>query len=378
MTVLITLAYFQGRANFRNLSRFCNLCEKTHGRWARRIFPYLELNRELLLRTQELDNNWIASIDASFIPKSGKTTEGLGYFYSGCASKVQRGLEMSLVSVVDMKANTGFSLLAKQTQVERDERAPDQNRVDQALNQIRECSSDLRKLGIQEIVADAWYSKDKFVNGVVAEGFHIIGKLRQDAHLKFLFTGKYEGKGRPRKYDGRVKMTDFRRFKKTEMKDETFDLYNKVVWSHSMKRKILVVALRSRDKEKKVLALLYTTNLDSSPISILKKYRARFQIEFVIRDAKQHTGLTHSQARTSVAIENHLNQSLTALNLLKVEDQQQVPARTQKVISIASWRRQKFNQHLAKKLISMFGFDLNKDKMKEVIKNIGSYGAIAA
>ena len=79
-----------------------------------------------------------------------------------------------------------------------------------------------------------------------------------------------------------------------------------------------------------------------------------------------------------MAIENHLNQSLTALNLLKIEDQQQAPARTQKVISIASWRRRKFNQHLAKILISMFGFDLNEDKMEEVIENIGSYGAIAA
>ncbi|MEC8010857.1 MAG: transposase [Pseudomonadota bacterium] len=354
------------------------MCERTYGRWSRRVFPYTELNRELLLRTQEMDEHWIASIDASFIPKSGKITEGIGYFYSGCTSKVQRGLEMSLVSVVDLKANTGFSLLAKQTRVEQDQTSPEKNKIDQALDQIRECSADLRQLKIHDLVANAWYSKEKFVNGVVEEGFNMIGKLRQDAHLKFLFTGKYTGKGRPKKYDGRVKFTDLRRFTKTEMPKEDFDLYSKVVWSHSMKREILVVVLRNRGEKKKILALLYTTNLSTSPVDVLQKYRARFQIEFVIRDAKQHTGLNHSQARTLVAIENHFNQSLIALNLLKIEDQQQAPKRIQKVISFASWRRRKFNQHLAKIVFCMFGSEANKKKIKQVIENIGCYGAISA
>lgn len=376
--ILVTLAYFQGKANFRNLARFCDVCEDTLWRWSRKPFAYQEFNRKLLKHTQAIDDQWIASIDASFLPKSGKATEGIGYFYSGCQSKVQRGLEMSLVSVIDMEANTGFSLLAKQTQVQREEHAPVENRIDQAISQIRECRDDLKELGIREIVADAWYSKERFVTGVTKEGFHLVGKLRRDAHLKFLFTGKYRGAGRPKKFDGRVKMTDFRRFKKHESEGDDFDLYEKVVWSNSMKREILVVVLRSRFDKKKVLAVMYTTNLQSTAISVLQKYRARFQIEFVIRDAKQHTGLTHSQARTSVAIENHLNQSLSALNLLKVEDQQQAPKRLQKVISIASWRRKKFNQHLARKLISMFDFSLNREKIAEVIESIGCYGAIAA
>jgi len=84
------LAYFQGRANFRNLSRFCSLCEETLGRWSLRSFSYQEFNRILLQRTQNLDSDWIASIDASFLPKSGKATEGLSYFYSGSQSKVQK------------------------------------------------------------------------------------------------------------------------------------------------------------------------------------------------------------------------------------------------------------------------------------------------
>jgi len=152
MVIILTpLAYFQGRANFRNLSRFCSLCEETLGRWSLRSFSYQEFNRILLQRTQNLDSDWIASIDASFLPKSGKATEGLGYFYSGSQSKVQKGLEMSLLSVTDMKANTGFGLLAKQTLDQEFSDAMAGNRIDQAVDQIQDCKTELDMLGIQDL-----------------------------------------------------------------------------------------------------------------------------------------------------------------------------------------------------------------------------------
>ena len=47
-------------------------------------------------------------------------------------------------------------------------------------------------------------------------------------------------------------------------------------------------------------------------------YRLRYQIEFVIRDAKQHTGLTHCQARSQEKIDFHLNMSIAGVNLLRL------------------------------------------------------------
>ena len=46
-------------------------------------------------------------------------------------------------------------------------------------------------------------------------------------------------------------------------------------------------------------ALLFSTDLTLDALAIVKYYKARFQIEFVIRDAKQYTGLMDSQARNS-------------------------------------------------------------------------------
>ena len=35
-------------------------------------------------------------------------------------------------------------------------------------------------------------------------GFHVISKLRDDANLRYKFTGKYSGKGRPTQWAGKV------------------------------------------------------------------------------------------------------------------------------------------------------------------------------
>jgi hypothetical protein len=46
-------------------------------------------------------------------------------------------------------------------------------------------------------------------------------------------------------------------------------------------------------------------------------YRTRFQIEFLLRDSKQYTGLTHCQSRQKEALAFHFNMSLTAVNVAR-------------------------------------------------------------
>ena len=42
------LKVFQGKANFRNLSRYSTMSEKRFSRWYRRYFPFAQFNQELL------------------------------------------------------------------------------------------------------------------------------------------------------------------------------------------------------------------------------------------------------------------------------------------------------------------------------------------
>ena len=56
------------------------------------------------------------------------------------------------------------------------------------------------------VVADAYFSKIYFVNPLIDAGFYVISKLRNDAHLRYKFTGEYAGSGRPCQFAGKIKL----------------------------------------------------------------------------------------------------------------------------------------------------------------------------
>ena len=51
----------------------------------------------------------------SFVPKSGKRTDGLAKFYNGSPGRAEKGLEVSLLSVTDISRNTAYTLSVRQT-----------------------------------------------------------------------------------------------------------------------------------------------------------------------------------------------------------------------------------------------------------------------
>ena len=83
MTQLFTaLATFVGKATYRNLNRYSDLNEKTISRWFRRVFDFFKFNN-LLLQRLITSKEKILAIDASYLKKSGKKTNGLGMFWNG-------------------------------------------------------------------------------------------------------------------------------------------------------------------------------------------------------------------------------------------------------------------------------------------------------
>ena len=190
---------FQGKASMTNLSRYIPVSEKRFRRHFERDFDHAQFNTQLFHKTDILGKEVIAAIDASFIKKSGKKTDGLSWFYNGTAGCMQKGLEISLLALVDIQTNTAYTLEAQQTLDQ-----PDQTRVDSYAVQVLQHAQTLQQLGVQYLTADAYYSKGAFVSKVLDSGMHFIGKLRSDANLKWLYQGAYLGSGRPKKFDGKI------------------------------------------------------------------------------------------------------------------------------------------------------------------------------
>jgi len=371
--LLFVLTVFQGRATYRNLSRYCEMHEKRFSRWYSRDFDFSSFNTQLLQEVLPKKHERIAALDASFLKKSGKKTAGLGWYYNGCVGKAERGLEISTLAVIDLKRNTAYALDSHPTPNSDDACSLARRYAAQVMAQ----DQSLKQLGIRHLVVDGWYSKKNFVAPVLDTGLQLVGKLRVDANLRWLYEGpQRSGPGRPRKYEGQVIIdTDLARFDDMGELDCGRYGYTAIVHAVSLGRKVRVVVLRQSDERR---VILYSTDTALKPHKIVEFYRARFQIEFLFRDAKQHTGLEHCQAWKEKAIKTHINASLTALNLLKIEDAQCQGDDSVNVISIASWKRRKFNQHLLSRIFSFLDIDESHKIFLKVSEAFGEYGVIAA
>jgi Transposase DDE domain len=215
--------------------------------------------------------------------------------------------------------------------------------------------------------------------GVSESKLHIVGKLRIDANLRYFYTGNQKPRGAPRKYDGKVDLSDLSRLEFEGEVDEDIHLYSQAVWHVSLKRKIRIVYLvNSSNPERKMVAMLFSTDPNLSPESIYAYYKARFQIEFIFRDAKQFTGLCDCQSRQEASLDFHFNASLSALNLAKL-DQLSVPSEDDSEplsFSMATYKRQALNQHLLERFISMLDLDLTLIKSHPNYESLIQYGSL--
>ncbi len=370
-----TIFICPSRINFSALARNSNLNERTFRRQFQKELDFVGLNQEIIAQA---DCQIMAfAMDASFIRKSGKQTFGLDKFWNGCASRAEKGLEASIISLVCGKNQASFALTVDQTEPNLSNQAADserKTRIDFYAGQVEKVASQIQqhtRIGL----FDGYYAKEKFVRRMVGQGFTVISRLRSDANLQYLYEGEQKPRGRHRKYDGKVDFLDLTKFAETKVKIENKEvkLYSKVVWSVSLKRKIKLVVVKY---EKKTVNL-FSTDLEMEAEEIFWLYRSRFTIEFLIRDAKQSGGLNDCQARDNQALEFHWNTALTSVNLARgMTLQAEKQGEAKKPFSMKSIKQQYFNEQLLNLFISKLGLEQSLIKYKETLTELRNYATI--
>jgi DDE superfamily endonuclease len=382
-TLFVTILVLRGRVNFRNLSRYCNYSERTIARQFREPFDWPDFHQRVLLMALDPRSELVSAHDASFIPKSGKQTFGLGHFFNGCASRAERGLEISTLAVVDVTRRCAFTLAVSQTPPgeEATQAEPEDTRVDFYKQQLRAHRHRL-PASIRYHCVDGYYAKKKYIDEVASLHLHAITKLRSDADCVFLYTGPHpKRRGARRKYAGKVNFQDVSRFEDLGPRaDEPhLHLYTTVVWHKTLKRRLrLVVLLNRKDPAKPRFIVLGSTDPTLNGHKLIDLYAARFQIEFLFRDSKQFTGLLDCQARAASALDFHFNASLATLNLVRAEDLGMPQGREPHVFSMASWKQCQFNERLLDIFIEKFALDPTWVKNHACYDELRTYGAIAA
>src|SRR5882672_1926404 len=359
-----TILALRGRVTGRNLSRYCNYSERTIARQFRTSFDWPDFHQRVMRAGLDSRSELVSAQDASFIPKSGKHTFGLGHFFNGCASRAERGLEISTVAVVDVTRRCAFTLAVAQTPPGEGkatcQRADDETRIDFYKQQLHDHRHRLPPTVTYHCV-DGYFAKKKYIDEVVALKLHPITKLRHDANCRFLYTGPYlKRRGPKRKYDGKVNFQDLGRFVALGPLEERdhIHLYTALVWHVSLKHKLRVVVLVNRkDPHKPRFIVLASTALDLDGHKLVELYVARFQIEFLFRDSKQFTGLADCQARAEAVLDFHFNAALATLNLARAEELRAQTDQFPQVFSMASWKQRQFNERLLDLFMERFALD---------------------
>jgi hypothetical protein len=382
-TLFVTILVLRGRVNFRNLSRYCDYSERTIARQFRAPFDWPDFHQRVLMMALAPHVELISAHDASFIAKSGKQTFGLGHFFNGCASRAERGLEISTLAVVDVTRRCAFTLASAQTPPGEEAIQPEREatRVDFYKQQLREHRHRLPP-SVRYHCVDGYYTKKKYIDEVVSLKLHAITKLRSDADCWFLYTGPHpKRRGARRKYDGKVNFQALHRFEDLGTRPEELHvhLYTAVVWHKTLQRRLRIVVLVNRkDPAKPRFIVLGSTDPDLHGHKLVDFYVARFQIEFLFRDSKQFTGLLDCQARAAAALDFHFNASLATLNLVRAADLGMQQEQAPHVFSMASWKQCQFNERLLDVFMEKFALDPTWVKNHACYDELRTYGAIAA
>ncbi len=362
--------------NFSQLDRYSRLGEQRFLRQFEQGFDFFSFNKALSMP-------WIGkrnaiAFDPSFISKLDKYTSGIGYFWSGCAGRALRGIEILGLSVIDADTRLSFHLEAIQT--------PSPNCLqDNELSLIDWYAALIKKqikliLSITRyVVADAYFSKKNFVDKILRCSLHLVSILRDDADLSYLSIQPKTGKrGRPAKYGKKVDVTDLNPEHFTLVENQKgITAFSAIVYSKSLERNILLVVELFGLKGKTIYRLLFSTDTGQAPIDVIDIYHTRFQIEFGFRDAKQFAGLENSQARSGNKLNFHFNAALTTVNIAKVM-QHSNPQTRENSFSMATYKILFHNALMLSRFFRLFAISPNSIKNRQHVNELLYFGTMVA
>ncbi len=107
-------------------------------------------------------------------------------------------------------------------------------------------------------------------------------------------------------------------------------------------------------------------------------YGLRFQVEFLIRDAKQYAGLEDCQARDKEKLHTYFNIAMTTVSIAKAAYYLSVPVEQRESFSMADIKMLHMNQLITKRIFSNLGVELSCRKIKRIYNQCLNFGRLRA
>jgi hypothetical protein len=346
---------------FSNMERWGKMTEKSYRNGFKKFFDWFSFNYELV--KQHSGSEVIAVFDPSYIKKSGRFTYGLGMFWSGVRQKALKGLEIGCLAFVDVTAGTALHGIAEQTPSPKVLKTKGETLVNHYVHTIEKHLESIKTV-TRYLAVDGYFMKREFIKPLLQKGLHIITKARSDANLMYLFKGAQKsGRGRRRLYDGKVniKAIDKRRIKCC-YKHKDMEIYAAVLYCIQLKQNVLAAFIYYADRQQP--EIIISTDINMGAMTMCKYYGLRFQVEFLIRDAKQHAGLEDCQAREEKKLHMHFNIAMTVVSIAKAAYYLSVPKTNRGSFSMADIKMLYMNRLITDRIFANLDFrpELQKNK----------------
>lgn len=345
-----------GKVNFLQMGRYGEFSEQTYrNNFENETFDWFAFNEHLIRKV--LDGKFLAiAVDPSFLPKSGKKTPWIGRFWSGVAGEMKRGQEFFGVGVIDVDNHDCMTLSAVQTPDAKSLEEMDYNLVEWYCQNLIILKEKLQKIS-RLIVADAFFSKETFVNPLLKKGFHMISRFRNDAVLFYpTIQQPTRKRGHPKWYDGKVDFANLDRSRCEEVEVDT----GVAVWYPN-------------EEDMTKWQIYFSTDDSMSTKNVINCYRTRFQLEFCFRDAKHYAGLNDCQSTDLRKLEFHRNASFASINIAKA-----VCKELAMPFSISSCKSIIHNAYMLNRFICVSGLQPDPQVIDKLFKELVLFTARAA
>jgi putative transposase len=305
----------------------------------------------------QADDVYLLAGDEVVVTKAGKTTHGLGRFFSSIYQRPVPGLAFFSLALVSTKERRAFPVRIEQvvrtdaekaatkakttrktTKEATAKRKPGRPKGSKNKPKAATLSPELQRIQtlVQELLQliaslfpltylllDGHFGNGPSLQMAKQCGLHLISKLRFDAALYLPYDGPYQGRGPRRKYGAKL---DYEHLPEAFLQQSSIEgavetrIYQAELLHKEFGQPLNVVIIEklNRSTQKRAHVLLFSSDLTLVYGKLIEYYSLRFQIEFTFRDAKQYWGLEDFMTVTPVGVSNAANLSLFLVNLSSV------------------------------------------------------------
>lgn len=199
------------------------------------------------------------------------------------------------------------------------------------------------------LVADGFFAKKRLMRTCIENDITLISRLQSNAALYLLpKQDNPKKRGRPRKYGQRLAPLKQLAKRKNGFENMEIKLYGKkrklrvkridALWKPA--GQLIQVLIVFYEKQKKP-AFFFSTDMDISVADILKRVAARWSLENIFKDIKEHLGWSHWQCRVEKAVSRSATLTCAAASLLLLWSHQQASKKQPEFWDVLPWYSKK-------------------------------------